>query len=103
MAQLQRLIAEVKVILTVVLVLAAEAAGDGDPDTGCRGLTGGRYTRVFAFGDSLTDTGNSAIFPPTAGGTFTKLPYGDTFFGHPSGRASDGRIITDFLGNRARL
>lgn len=98
MAQLQRLFVEV--VLTVLL-LVAEAAGDADLDTrACRGLMRGRYTRVFAFGDSLTDTGNSAIFPPTAGGTFTQLPYGETYFGHPSGRASDGRIITDFLGNR---
>jgi hypothetical protein len=96
MAQLQRLIAEV--ILNVILVLVAKAAGDGDPETGWRDLTGGRYTRVFAFGDSLTDTGNSAIYRPTAGGTFTKLPYGETYLGHPCGRASDGRIITDFFG-----
>ncbi|KAG2538244.1 hypothetical protein PVAP13_9NG406014 [Panicum virgatum] len=94
MAQFQRLL--VVLILTAVLLVVAEAAGD--PDTsGCRGLTHGRYSRVFAFGNSLTDTGNAAIYPPTAGGTFTRLPYGQTYFGRPSGRASDGRIITDFL------
>ncbi|CAN6299538.1 unnamed protein product [Urochloa humidicola] len=63
------------------------------------GVTGGmaRYARVFCFGDSLTDTGNAAIFPVTAGGPFTRPPYGETHFGCPSGRASDGRLINDFL------
>ncbi|CAN6318582.1 unnamed protein product [Urochloa humidicola] len=98
MAQFQRLL-----ILTAVLLVAADAGGD-DPDTGgCGGLTRGHYSRVFAFGDSLTDTGNAAIFPPTAGGTFTRLPYGETYFGHPSGRASDGRIITDFLVEKLKV
>ena len=97
MAQFQRLL--VDLILAAVLLVVAEAAGDPDA-SGCRGLTRGRYSRIFAFGNSLTDNGNAAIYPPTAGGTFTKLPYGQTYFGRPSGRASDGRIITDFLGNQ---
>ena len=57
------------------------------------------YDRVFSFGDSLTDTGNAAILPATAGGPFTNSPYGDTYFHRPSGRASDGRLIIDFIGN----
>ena len=97
MAQFQRLLVDL-ILTAVLLVVAAEAAGDLET-SGCRGLTRGRYSRVFAFGNSLTDTGNAAIYPPTAGGTFTRLPYGQTYFGRPSGRASDGRIITDFLGN----
>jgi len=78
--------------LLVVLLVAAEAFAYADTD----GY--GRYSRLFAFGNSLTDTGNSAIFPVTAGGPFTRLPYGETYFGHPSGRASNGRLILDFLG-----
>ncbi|KAL6641163.1 hypothetical protein ACP70R_019344 [Stipagrostis hirtigluma subsp. patula] len=84
--------------LPVALLLAVLAAvsATASPDTGgCRGLA--RYGRLFAFGNSLTDTGNAAINPVTAGTTFTRLPYGETFPGHPSGRASDGRIIVDFL------
>ena len=78
--------------LLLCLVLLAPA---GPPAAVAR-----EYAAVFNFGDSLTDTGNAAIYPPTAGGTFTELPYGQTYFGRPSGRASDGRIITDFLGNQ---
>ncbi|KAG0549658.1 hypothetical protein BDA96_01G274000 [Sorghum bicolor] len=78
--------------LLVLLLVAAEAffvyADTNDY---------GRYSRVFAFGNSLTDTGNAAIFPVTAGGPFTRPPYGQTYFGHPSGRASNGRLILDFL------
>ncbi|CAM0879906.1 unnamed protein product [Alopecurus aequalis] len=55
------------------------------------------YDRVFSFGDSLTDTGNAAILPATAGGPFSRAPYGETYFHHPSGRASDGRLIIDFI------
>ncbi|KAF8723314.1 hypothetical protein HU200_021835 [Digitaria exilis] len=95
MAQCQRLL--VDLVLTAVLLVVAEAGGDLDTTSGCRGLTRGRFSRVFAFGNSLTDTGNAAIFPLTAGGPFTQPPYGETFFGHPSGRASNGRIIIDFL------
>ncbi|GJN20499.1 hypothetical protein PR202_gb07884 [Eleusine coracana subsp. coracana] len=78
-------------------LLAAEAASA--PVTGSKhGIE--RYSRIFGFGNSLTDTGNSDIYPLTAGGVSTRPPYGQTYFGHPSGRASDGRIIIDFLGNR---
>jgi len=58
------------------------------------------FRRVFSFGDSLTDTGNFLLsvpedFPDPA----RNLPYGQTFFGRPSGRYSDGRNLLDFFGN----
>ncbi|KAM0928197.1 hypothetical protein ACQ4PT_002332 [Festuca glaucescens] len=62
-----------------------------------------RYDRVFSFGDSLTDTGNSAILPATAGGPFTNPPYGETHFKRPNGRASDGRLVIDFIVESLRL
>lgn len=51
------------------------------------------YPAVFNFGDSNSDTGELAAglgfqLPP---------PYGQTYFKTPSGRFSDGRLMTDFL------
>ncbi|KAK7339620.1 hypothetical protein VNO77_20298 [Canavalia gladiata] len=47
---------------------------------------------IFNFGDSNSDTGcmASAFYPEVS-------PYGNTFFHHPAGRASDGRLIIDFI------
>uniref|UniRef100_A0A0D9XJB2 GDSL esterase/lipase n=1 Tax=Leersia perrieri TaxID=77586 RepID=A0A0D9XJB2_9ORYZ len=78
--------------LVLIGILIAVVAADGrrqPPRT--------PYSRVFSFGDSLTDTGNAAILPITAGGPFTQPPYGMTFFHRPNGRASDGRLVIDFI------
>ncbi|KAI4969807.1 hypothetical protein ZWY2020_000721 [Hordeum vulgare] len=58
----------------------------------------GCFKRMFTFGDSLTDAGNFAYSgrknnPP---GPPSVPPYGKTYFHHPTGRASDGRLIVDF-------
>lgn len=56
----------------------------------------GCFKSVFAFGDGLFDTGSiSAIFPSLL--NYDYPPYGSTFFGKPSGRMSDGRLVLDFL------
>ncbi|GLJ20098.1 hypothetical protein SUGI_0364670 [Cryptomeria japonica] len=54
----------------------------------------------FVFGDSYADTGNH--HPPMNNSIVSawKYPYGITWPGHPSGRVSSGRVITDYLGNR---
>ncbi|XP_060178002.1 acetylajmalan esterase-like [Lycium barbarum] len=64
----------------------------------CAAQTKCGITSVYHFGDSLADAGNTMRLPgvsllfPTS-----KLPYGRTFFKRPTGRASDGRIINDFI------
>lgn len=77
-------------LLAVALLCAAAAAG------GFGGPTA-RYDRVFSFGDSLTDTGNALHLAATAGGPASRPPYGETFFRRATGRASDGRLVIDFI------
>ncbi|XP_061362052.1 GDSL esterase/lipase At5g45910-like [Gastrolobium bilobum] len=56
------------------------------------------YEAIFNFGDSISDTGNAAsLHKPPPGGDIGKNPYGSTYFKHPSGRMSDGRLIIDFI------
>ncbi|XP_062225747.1 GDSL esterase/lipase At5g45910-like isoform X2 [Phragmites australis] len=57
------------------------------------------YDSIFSFGDSFADTGNNpvvfrwySVFNPV-----TRPPYGSTFFGRPTGRNCDGRLIIDFI------
>ncbi|XP_004240088.1 GDSL esterase/lipase At4g01130-like isoform X1 [Solanum lycopersicum] len=50
------------------------------------------FEAIFNFGDSNSDTGGfNAAFPSQG------PPYGMTYFKRPTGRASDGRVIVDFL------
>jgi hypothetical protein len=66
--------------------------------------TTGCYTSIFSFGDSLADTGNSRnLSPPDNLPHYSFLPYGETFFHHPTGRCSDGRLVIDFIGTHTEL
>uniref|UniRef100_A0A453EEB1 GDSL esterase/lipase n=1 Tax=Aegilops tauschii subsp. strangulata TaxID=200361 RepID=A0A453EEB1_AEGTS len=60
---------------------------------------------IITFGDSFTDTGNAIVvlaeksrFDPTV-----QPPYGMTFFGCPTGRYSNGRLIIDFIAEKLDL
>ncbi|KAJ4824505.1 hypothetical protein Tsubulata_031585 [Turnera subulata] len=56
------------------------------------------FPAIYNFGDSNSDTGgiSAALNEITA-------PNGETFFGHPSGRACDGRLLIDFIAERLKL
>uniref|UniRef100_A0A0D9UYA9 GDSL esterase/lipase n=1 Tax=Leersia perrieri TaxID=77586 RepID=A0A0D9UYA9_9ORYZ len=59
-----------------------------------------RYDSIFSFGDSFADTGNDIVVlaANSLPNPTTRPPYSMTFFGHPTGRFSDGRLILDFIG-----
>ncbi|XP_037406073.1 GDSL esterase/lipase At1g28600-like isoform X1 [Triticum dicoccoides] len=61
------------------------------------------YSRIFSFGDSLTDTGNYVRLTAKNPSPYGAPPYGTTFFGHPTGRASDGRLVIDFIAQELGL
>jgi len=56
-----------------------------------------KYNAIFNFGDSITDTGNLCTNGRPSSITFTQPPYGETYFGTPTCRCSDGRVVVDFL------
>ncbi|XAR66910.1 Alpha-L-fucosidase [Bertholletia excelsa] len=60
--------------------------------------SGCNFPAIFNFGDSNSDTG-------CVSAAFNRLepPYGRTFFGKPSGRYFDGRLIIDFIAEKLGL
>ncbi|XP_042379774.1 GDSL esterase/lipase At1g28590-like isoform X2 [Zingiber officinale] len=60
-------------------------------------LAAGCYSSIFSFGDSLADNGNLLHIDGNHSAGFACLPYGMTYFGRPTGRFSDGRLILDFI------
>ncbi|KAJ9678007.1 hypothetical protein PVL29_022786 [Vitis rotundifolia] len=62
------------------------------------------FKRIYAFGDSYTDTGNTeSATGPNAFTYVSHLPYGSTFFHHPTNRYSDGRLVIDFVAQALSL
>ena len=58
----------------------------------------GDHKALFIFGDSLFDAGNNQYLNGSVEGGAISWPYGETFFKHPTGRLSDGRLVPDFIG-----
>ncbi|KAJ3683063.1 hypothetical protein LUZ60_013290 [Juncus effusus] len=56
-----------------------------------------KYNAIYSFGDSISDTGNLCVGGRDPSLTLTQPPYGMTFFGKPTCRCSDGRLVVDFL------
>ncbi|XP_044467583.1 GDSL lipase-like isoform X5 [Mangifera indica] len=58
---------------------------------------------VFVFGDSLYDPGNNDFLNISIDLKADYPPYGETFFKYPTGRCSDGRLISDFIALHVNL
>ncbi|KAJ0751081.1 putative sinapine esterase [Helianthus annuus] len=70
---------------TTILLLLTLTSGNPPPQP---------FHKIFAFGDSYTDTGNTASATgPSGFSHVSNLPYGRTFFHHPTNRLSEMRII----------
>ncbi|KAK4783825.1 hypothetical protein SAY86_018193 [Trapa natans] len=80
---------ELPLSLTILLLCSTIVIGSPPPASA---LAPCDFPAIFNFGDSNSDTGGlSAVYgqaPP---------PSGETFFGHPAGRYSDGRLVIDFI------
>lgn len=62
------------------------------------------FKKIFAFGDSYTDTGNTISGSGPSGFAFvSNPPYGNTFFHHPTNRYSDGRLVIDFVAEKLSM
>ncbi|KAI3823497.1 hypothetical protein L1987_04935 [Smallanthus sonchifolius] len=87
--------------LLFIFVIAGEAVCANEQDQSMKKLNhhhrhtygGFRPTKLFVFGDSYADTGNS----PRSLASSWKAPYGVTFPGKPAGRYSDGRVLSDYV------
>ncbi|KAK9923840.1 hypothetical protein M0R45_032238 [Rubus argutus] len=58
---------------------------------------------LFVFGDSLFDAGNNNYINTLKAEQANFWPYGETYFGYPTGRYTDGRQIPDFIAEYAKL
>lgn len=62
------------------------------------------FDKIYAFGDSYTDTGNTRTSTgPAVFNYVSNPPYGSTFFHYPTNRYSNGRIVIDFVAQALSL
>ncbi|KAL2523284.1 GDSL esterase/lipase [Forsythia ovata] len=84
-------------VVFVALVFSLAWAG-GAGETLFRATPPCDFPAIYNFGDSNSDTGGiSAVFGPIP------PPYGESFFRRPAGRASDGRLLIDFIAEHLGL
>lgn len=79
--------------LLLVLLPAATSDCSAEPNRGA----------LFIFGDSFLDAGNNNYINTTTLDRADFWPYGETYFEFPTGRFSDGRLVSDFVGNESHI
>ncbi|XVE51795.1 hypothetical protein DITRI_Ditri02bG0070200 [Diplodiscus trichospermus] len=62
-----------------------------------------RTVPFFLFGDSYLDVGNNIYINTSTLDQANFWPYGETYFDFPTGRFSDGRLISDIIAKHANL
>ncbi|CAN6179238.1 unnamed protein product [Urochloa humidicola] len=81
-----------RLLLVAAALCCASTSASASTATATAGRSCKKFPAVFNFGDSNSDTGGFwAAFPAQQG------PFGMTYFGRPAGRASDGRLVIDFI------
>ncbi|KAL3851123.1 hypothetical protein ACJIZ3_013005 [Penstemon smallii] len=62
------------------------------------------FDQIYQLGDSISDTGNLIReFPIGTSSSFSRLPYGETFFNKATGRCSNGLLMIDYIAMAAGL
>ncbi|XP_062212994.1 GDSL esterase/lipase At3g48460-like [Phragmites australis] len=90
--------------ITSRLLLLAVAVAVAAPAAGAASASPSPFRKVYAFGDSFTDTGNTrSTTGPYSFGYVSSPPYGATFFHRSTNRYSDGRLVVDFLAQELSL
>ncbi|KAI6671674.1 hypothetical protein NL676_006559 [Syzygium grande] len=79
--------------LLLLLLPAVTSDCSAEPDHGA----------LFIFGDSFLDAGNNNYINTTTLDRADFWPYGETYFEFPTGRFSDGRLVSDFIAEYAEL
>lgn len=77
----------IKAVVSILSLLAVARHGSSQS-----------YNAIYNFGDSISDTGNLCTGGCPSWLTTGQPPYGNTYFGRPTGRCTDGRVFVDFLG-----
>ncbi|CAL5375071.1 unnamed protein product [Camellia sinensis] len=87
-----------KCVKMLVLAMFASSVAIVVGGAEVKGMSPCSFSAIFNFGDSNSDTG---AYSAALGAS--RLPDGKTFFGKPAGRASDGRLIIDFMAEQLGL
>lgn len=83
------------VSICCVILIACEAEGQQNK---LQRPFNNTISAIFIFGDSTVDSGNNDYIKTAAKSNFP--PYGKDFVNHtPTGRFTNGRLVTDFIGN----
>lgn len=85
------------------LILSTAISAVGSTGAGCDSGNSGKRVDLFIFGDSYFDAGNNNYINTSTLDQANFLPYGETYFKFPTGRFSNGRLITDFIAEYAKL